>query len=99
MEFYKDNQIIEYVRFNIGTRMRLFEENGALVYKNRDYVWKLGKFMIPIPSWLFVGDATIQERSISPTAIEMDFIMRHPWFGMMFRYRGHFEVKPSDAIT
>ena len=50
MEFYKDNQIIEYVRFKIGTRMRLFEENGALVYKKRDYAWKLGKYMIPIPS-------------------------------------------------
>ena len=93
MEHYKDDEIVEYVRFNLGVRMRLSEKDGSLVYKNVDYIWKLGKLTIHIPNWLTLGNADIIETPVSDTQFKMDFTMKHPLFGLMFRYRGSFTIE------
>lgn len=92
MEHYEDNEIVEYVRLNLGVRMRLSEKNGSLVYKNVDYIWKLGKLAIHIPNWLTLGDAYIIETPVSDTQFKMDFTMKHPLLGLMFRYCGAFTI-------
>jgi hypothetical protein len=95
MEHYKDDEIVEYVRFNLGVRMRLSVKDGSLVYKNVDYIWKLGKLTIHIPNWLTLGSADIIETPISDSLFKMDFTMKHPLFGLMFCYCGEFEIKNS----
>jgi len=100
MEHYKDDEIVEYVRFNLGVRMRLSVKDGSLVYKNVDYIWKLGKLTIHVPNWLTLGDADIIETPISETQFKMDFTMRHPLFGLMFRYCGKFTIdKYEDKLV
>ena len=93
MEHYQGDEIVEYVRFNFGVRMRLSEKDGSLVYKNMDYIWKLGKLTIHIPNWLTLGNADIIETPVSDTQFKMDFTMKHPLFGLMFRYRGSFSIE------
>ena len=92
MEHFKDNEIVEFVRFNLGVRMQLSEKDGSLVYKNVDYIWKLGKLSIHVPNWLTLGYANIIETPISENQFKMDFTMIHPIFGLMFRYRGSFTI-------
>lgn len=92
MEHYKEDEIVEFVRFNLGVRMQVSEKDGSLIYKNVDYIWKLGKLTIHVPNWLTLGDADIIETPVSDTQFIMDFTMRHPMFGLMFRYRGSFTI-------
>lgn len=92
MEYINDDEIIEYVRYGLGIRMKMSVDNGALVFKSRNYVWKVGATSVPIPTWLILGDAVITEKAISDDEFYMDFYMIHPLFGQTFSYSGTFSI-------
>lgn len=92
MEHLADNEIIEYVKYGMGIRMALFEENHSLVYKSLGYVLRIGRLKLPIPNWMILGNATIVERAISDTLLHLDFKIVHPLFGKTFSYAGEFAI-------
>ena len=93
MEYIGGNEIIEYVRFGLGIRMRLSVENGALIYRSSGYQWDIAAAKLPIPTWLILGDGEIVETGISDTEFSMSFRMRHPVFGKTFSYSGNFGIE------
>lgn len=98
MEYIKDNEIIEYVRHGMGIRMQMSVKDAALVFKSLGYVWKIGGFKIPIPSWLILGDAEIIEKAISGEEFFIDFNMIHPLFGKTFSYSGVFSIEKDSNM-
>ena len=92
MEYLADNEIIEYVKYGMGIRMALYEENRALVYKGLGYVLKIGRMRLPIPNWLILGSATIVEKALSEQLLHLDFKIIHPLFGKTFSYTGEFVI-------
>lgn len=92
MEYTNDDEIIEYVRYGLGIRMKMSVDNGALVFKSKSYVWTIGAISVPIPTWLILGDAVITEKAISEDEFYMDFYMIHPLFGKTFSYSGTFSI-------
>ena len=88
------NDVVEFVGLNIGIRMGLSIENGGLAYKDKGYVFKLGKKLIPIPLRLLVGKSFIEEYTTPETThdLEMRFIVKHPLFGFGFSYMGYFNI-------
>ena len=96
MEHIKDNEIIEYVRYGMGIRMKMSVKDTALVFKSIGYVWKIGSIKIPIPTWAILGDAEIIEKAVSDDAFFIDFTMVHPLFGRTFSYSGHFSIVEKD---
>ncbi|MCU7808118.1 MAG: DUF4166 domain-containing protein [Candidatus Thiodiazotropha sp. (ex Semelilucina semeliformis)] len=95
MEHVAGDEIIEYVRFGMGIRMRMSVSNGALVFTSRGYTWDIGIARLSIPTWAILGDAEIIERAISEKEFYMDFNMVHPLFGQTFGYSGTFSIDPS----
>jgi hypothetical protein len=93
MEHVTGNEIIEYVKYGMGIRLALFEENHALVYRGLGYVMRLGNLKLPIPNWLVLGEATIVEEAVSDHAVRLDFKMIHPVFGKTFGYSGYFAIE------
>ncbi len=93
MEYAGGNEIIEYVRFGLGIRMRMSVDAGALIFNSAGYVWDTGLSRIPIPTWAILGDARIIERAISEDEFYIDFSMAHPLFGKTFGYSGTFSIK------
>lgn len=93
MEYVKDDEIIEYVRYGMGIRMRMSVKNNALIFKSIGYVWKLAGIKIPIPTWAILGDAEIIERAISDDEFFIDFNMTHPLFGRTFSYSGLYSIE------
>ena len=93
MENGKDNEIIEYVRYNLGIRMAMSERDGALCYESLGYRWDLGPLQLHIPDWLLLGKATIIERGLDERTIELSFDIRHPVFGRTFTYSGSFVLE------
>lgn len=97
MEHIKDDEIIEYVRYGMGIRMSMSVEDGALIFKSKGYVWKVGGLKVPIPTWLILGDAKIIEKKISEDRFYIDFNIIHPLFGKTFSYSGTFYI--ADDLT
>jgi hypothetical protein len=92
MQHVGDNQVIEYVRFGVGMRLRVTAEGGALVFRDEGYVWRLFGYTLPIPVGLFFGNAYVEERPINADSFSMKMELIHPLFGTLFRYRGHFSI-------
>jgi len=93
MEYAGGNEIIEYVKYGLGIRMRMSVEDGALVFTSTGYVWDTGFASIPIPTWAILGDAKITERGVSEDRFYIDFTMIHPLFGKTFGYSGTFSIR------
>ncbi|HFE47963.1 MAG TPA: DUF4166 domain-containing protein [Chromatiaceae bacterium] len=91
-QYAGDSELIEYVNAFLGLRMRVRVKAGGLYYEGRHYVLKLGRMLLPIPEWLVLGHTTIEEKALDDERFRMDFRLRHPWFGQVFRYAGEFRV-------
>jgi hypothetical protein len=87
------NELIEYVNGFIGLRMRVEVKEQQLHYHGVSYVIKLGHFLLPIPEWVILGHTTIVETALNENEFAMDFRLRHPLFGQLFRYTGTFHTK------
>jgi len=87
-------EVVEYVRFGIGMRLAVSAEDGALVFRDKGYIWRIAGLRIPLPLGLFMGTAYVEERPdpSSPEHFTMKMLLRHRWFGDVFRYSGHFRL-------
>ena len=95
--YNRGNELIEYVNRFLGLRMRVHVEDNKLHYEGLHFVLKIGKRLIPIPEWLFLGHTTIVESQKTNSEFEMNFIMKHPLLGVVFGYTGTFKII-SDLI-
>ncbi|MFA7386661.1 MAG: DUF4166 domain-containing protein [Thiohalobacteraceae bacterium] len=92
MAYLEGDEVIEYVRFGLGMRMRLAVDNGCLIYESTGYQWDLGVLSLRFPTWLILGRSAIRQTGLSDTEFEMDFRMQHPLFGKTFGYAGRFKL-------
>ncbi len=92
MEYAGGDEIVEYVKYGLGIRMRMSVEDGAMVFTSVGYVWDSGMAQLPIPTWAILGDAQIIERAVSEKEFYIDFTMIHPLFGKTFSYSGTFSI-------
>lgn len=92
MEHIHEDEIIEYVRFGMGIRMRMSVKESALIFTSIGYVWDVFGIKLPIPTWAILGDAEIIEKAISDNEFYIDFNMVHPLFGKTFSYSGVFSI-------
>ena len=97
MEPVSDNEVIEFVRFGVGMRLKVTAENGAIVFRDAGYVWRMFGRNIPIPVGLFLGRAYVEERPIDENRFGMKMTLEHPVFGVMFRYEGEFSLPAGST--
>ena len=90
-------ELTEYVRFGLGIRLAVRVHNGGLIERDLGYIWKLGRWSIPLPIHLLFGRSYIEEMPISDSEYRMKWTVTHPLFGEMFAYSGRFTiVSPTD---
>jgi hypothetical protein len=87
MQHMKNNEVDEYVRFGVGMRLKVTAEQGALVFRDCGYIWRIANISIPIPLRLIFGSAYIEERPIDSTRFSMKMEMKHPLFGQAGKQR------------
>ena len=92
MEHVKGNEVIEFVRFGIGLRLKVTVEDGALVFRDTGYVWRIFGVTIPLPVKFIMGQAYVEERPIDNNSFTMKMQIVHPLFGKLFFYRGQFTL-------
>lgn len=96
MQHVGHDEIVEYVRFGIGIRMRLSVSQSALIFEDRGYVWKLGPVLLRLPLGFLLGRARIVEKAVDDTNLYIEFDIQHPLFGRTFSYRGRFELNSAN---
>ncbi|MBV1882436.1 MAG: DUF4166 domain-containing protein [Pseudomonadales bacterium] len=92
MEHIQGNEVVEFVRLGVGMRLKVTAEEGAIIFRDNGYIWRLLGVTIPIPVNLVLGSAYVEERSIDDSTFSMKMIIKHPLFGVMFRYAGKFKL-------
>lgn len=97
MEHVRGNEVIEFVRFGVGMRLKVTAENGAIVFRGNGYIWRVFGMDIPIPVNLIFGNAYVEERPLDENNFSMKMILNHPIFGVMFRYEGKFSLGGVSA--
>ncbi|MEE9328158.1 MAG: DUF4166 domain-containing protein [Cocleimonas sp.] len=97
MVHVKDNNVIEFVRFGIGIKLKVTSEQGAIVFRDTGYIWRIFGKDIPLPLSLVLGHIYVEERPLDTNTFSMKMIMTHPWFGVLFRYKGVFNLNKDTA--
>lgn len=92
-EYCGGNELIEYVKPYLGLKMAVELRDGKLYYAGRSYMLKLGSLLIPIPEALVLGHTTIEEVAVDEEHFTMDFRLKHPLFGQIYRYFGRFHTE------
>lgn len=90
-----DREVIEFVRFGVGMRLAVTAEGGALVFRDRGYVWRLFGWHVPVPLGLVFGSAYVEERPLDDTRFTMKMRLAHRWWGELFYYEGEFSLSPA----
>jgi len=97
MQHTSGNEVIEYVRFGVGMRLLVTAEDGAMVFRDAGYIWKVFGFNLPVPAGLLFGKAYVEERPIDENTFSMRLELRHPVFGILFHYRGQFSIASDES--
>jgi hypothetical protein len=92
----QNHELIEYVQFGFGLRLKVSVENGNLVYRSNGHIWQCGSLRLTFPDWLVLGVATIIETPISDQQFELDFSIKHPIWGKSYWYSGVFHYCEED---
>ena len=92
-QYAGDDELIEYVSPLVGLRMKVSVRDSKLYYEGVHYVIKLGPVKIPLPEWLILGHTTIEEVGQDDGHFTMDFRLKHPLFGQIYRYAGRFRTE------
>lgn len=98
MEYAGEKQIVEYVKYGLGIRMRLSSEGKSLRFDSLGYQWGLGPLTLRIPDWALLGRAVIRETPISEGSFRVDFEIDHPLWGRTFEYSGEFCFNAEDGV-
>ncbi|MGA0603945.1 DUF4166 domain-containing protein [Caulobacter sp. KR2-114] len=73
--------LLEVVRGGLGLRLAVNEEDGALVFRSRGYVLRLGRRTLPLPTLLSPGFAWVEHRDLGGGAFRFSLRFQHPWLG------------------
>lgn len=85
-------RLVEFVNPVLGVELAPRVADGCLHYHGVRLVLRCGRWSCHLPSGLGLGAVCIIEREVDAAHIAMDFRMRHPWFGELYRYAGVFQV-------
>lgn len=99
MECVGGSRVIEFVRFGVGMRLNVTAEDGALVFRDAGYIWRLFGVDVPLPMGLLMGRAYVEERPIVADHFSMRMTLTHPLFGELFRYNGSFTLTQNEPAV
>lgn len=92
----KKNVAIELMRFGFASRLIYLLNENKIIMDYGGYVFRLGKWLIPIPISFLVGKFYSYEEANLEGSFTMEAKMVHPLFGRIFQYDGYFTIAESD---
>lgn len=88
-----DNDVIEIMRSGFGWRMSYVWEDERVKLKHRGYVFNLFGCFIPLPLTFLLGEGNAEEIAIDDNTFNMIVTIYHPWWGIIYEYKGQFKFR------
>ena len=86
------DDVVEFLRFGVGWRIRYYFDGSKVVLAHRGYVWKLFGKLMPMPLHLILGKIYAQEIALSEDSFSMLMTITHPLFGKIYEYKGTLNI-------
>lgn len=74
----------------LSMALRVFEEDGALVFESQRYFLALGRWRLPVPALLSPGVCRVSHRDLGAGRFRFTLTMTHPLWGQTFHQTGVF---------
>lgn len=81
----------------IGMYLGLTVNRGALLFRDRGYFLRIGRWRLPLPRWLTVGRFELLHRNIDERRFQIIIRVAHPFLGTLFYQRGEFRTRQSPC--
>ena len=92
----EDGALLEATRGGIGMRLTIAVEAGALVFRSASYFWRIGPWLVPLPSLLTPGRCTVAHRDLGGGRFHFSLRFRHPLAGETLVNAGDFADPPPE---
>jgi len=80
----------EEFKAGIGMNLKLSTVKGDLLFSDRGYFWRIGRWRVPIPRWCSLGKFELLHHNIDAHYFQVIIRITHPVFGVLFYQRGRF---------
>jgi hypothetical protein len=74
----------------LSMALRVFEDDGALVFESQRYFFAFGRWHLPVPALLSPGVCRVSHRDLGAGRFRFTLTMTHPRWGQTFRQTGVF---------
>jgi hypothetical protein len=74
----------------LSMALRVFEEDGELVFESQRYFFALGRWRLPVPALLSPGVCRVSHRDLGAGRFRFTLAMTHPLWGQTFHQTGVF---------
>ncbi len=88
----KNNVMVEFMRFNVGWRVKFSASDERVVISHHGYVFRFLTILIPVPISLLLGKCNAFEYPISDDMFGMEMSLTHFLFGEIYQYKGVFKI-------
>lgn len=83
--------VLERTRGGLAMALDVFEEEGALVFQSRHYLWCVGPIRLRVPTLLSPGRCRVEHRDLGQDGrFRFTLTMTHPCWGVTFEQTGEF---------
>ena len=89
----KDSSLMESVDGGVRMRLRVYEEDGRLIFASTGYFLELLGFRIPLPKCLAPGETKVIHQDLGAGDFRFTLIMKHGLFGRLFYQSGIFRLE------
>ena len=82
--------VLERTRGGLAMALDVFEDDGALVFQSRHYLWCAGPLRLRVPDFLSPGRCRVEHRDLGAGRFRFTLSMTHPRWGRTFQQTGEF---------
>lgn len=77
----EDGRLFECCRGGWTMLLDVFADRGSLVFRSRNFYWRMGFVSIALPLWMTPGIAEVRHTDLGQGAFRFTLTFDHPWFG------------------
>lgn len=86
----EDGRLFECCAGGWTMLLDVFADQGSLVFRSRNFYWRLGSVSIALPLWMTPGVAEVRHTDLDCGAFRFTLKFDHPWFGRTVFQNGVF---------
>jgi len=77
----EDGRLLECCAGGWTMLLDVSADQGSLVFRSREFFWRLGAVSVPLPLWLTPGVAEVRHADQGDGRFRFTLTFDHPWFG------------------